>query len=50
MGVLYAFETLNMIEGSDLQGLDDISIPFHRAYAHQAALMAEGLQRTSHMS
>ena len=43
MGFPYALEVLKMIQGKDQNGRDVPPIPFHRAYAHQAALMATQL-------
>ena len=43
MGFPYALEVLKMIQGKDQNGRGVPPIPFHRAYAHQAALMATQL-------
>jgi len=43
MGFPYALEVLQMIKSDKHQGAEVSSIPFHRAYAHQAALMATQL-------
>ncbi|EFO34056.1 conserved hypothetical protein [Roseibium sp. TrichSKD4] len=46
MGVPYAYEVLQMIEGDPEPGNDPDPMPFHRAYAHQAAVMATQLSIT----
>jgi len=43
IGFPYAIEVLKMIEGKDQNGRNIPPIPFHRAYAHQATLMATQL-------
>jgi len=46
MGFPYAMEVLQMIEGNEDEGHGVSSVPFHRAYSHQAALMATQLSIT----
>ena len=43
MGVPFAYETLNMIEAGDQDGTEVTPVPFHRAYAHQASILATQL-------
>ena len=46
MGVPYAFEILKMIENGDPSADDKMPMAFHRAFAHQASVMAAQLSIT----